>query len=74
MLEIVLAMLPALLIAVGVLAYVAFPYRGVRLPVAPGLGEAVRRAIESLPALDPEDDPDPALPGGATGPESPVRR
>jgi hypothetical protein len=42
----------ALLIAGAVTAYVAFPRRGVDLPVVPALGHALERGVENLPTLD----------------------
>mgnify|MGYP001765329522 CR=1 FL=1 len=52
MLALVLVMVLALLVSAAVLAYVAYPHRGEDLPVAPALGEAVRRRVEALPTLD----------------------
>ena len=42
----------ALVLAAVVTAYVAFPRRGVDLPVVPALGHALERGVEHLPTLD----------------------
>ncbi|GAA1921562.1 hypothetical protein [Nocardioides hwasunensis] len=52
MLVIVLMMALGLLVAGGVAAYVAFPHRGKALPVAPQLGTAMRRGVDSMPVLE----------------------
>lgn len=51
-----IAMLAILVICAGLGLFVAFPHRGARLPAAPWLGEAMARAADALPTLDPEDD------------------
>jgi hypothetical protein len=45
-------MLVALVLAGAVTAYVAFPRRGRRLPLAPALGVALERGVQNLPTLD----------------------
>ncbi|MFN8194753.1 MAG: hypothetical protein U0R80_10790 [Nocardioidaceae bacterium] len=53
---IAVAMLTILIIAGAVVAYVAFPHRGQRMPVVPWLGDAMGKAVESLPTqAEPED-------------------
>ncbi|WP_203335285.1 hypothetical protein [Nocardioides limicola] len=52
MLPIVLTMLVVLLVSGAVVVYVAFPHRGLEVPAAPWLGEALRKAVEPLPVLD----------------------
>lgn len=59
MLAIIGALVPAVLVAAAVMVYVAYPYRGERMPLLPGLGEAMRRGVEALPTLEEgsqEDD------------------
>ena len=53
MLLIALFMALCLLVAGAVAAYVAFPRRGVALPVAPRAGDALARLVESLPTVEP---------------------
>ncbi|QIK66993.1 hypothetical protein G7072_12155 [Nocardioides sp. HDW12B] len=52
MLWLVSMMLVALLLAGAVTAYVAYPRRGRRLPLAPALGTALERGVQHLPTLD----------------------
>lgn len=52
MLAIVIAMLVIVSIAAVVVAYVAFPHRGEDLPGAPWLGDAMSKAVESLPTVE----------------------
>lgn len=52
MLAIVLMMALGLLVASAVAVYVAYPHRGERLPVAPQLGDAMRRGVDALPVLE----------------------
>lgn len=54
MLFLAVAMTISVLIAVAVVVYVAYPHRGERLPVAPWLGEAMGKAVDSMPT---QDDP-----------------
>ena len=54
MLTIVLVMALILIVGGAVLAYVAFPHRGEQLPVAPVLGDAMRRGVDSLPTIAEE--------------------
>lgn len=44
-------MLVAVATAGVVVLYVAFPHRGEEVPVAPWLGDAMKRGVESLPTL-----------------------
>ena len=53
MLFIVLFMVFCLVAAGAVAAYVAFPRRGVELPVAPRAGEALARLVDALPTVEP---------------------
>lgn len=52
MISIVVSMLVILAIAGAVLLYVVFPHRGADMPRAPWVGEAMRRAVVSLPTVD----------------------
>jgi len=52
-LMIVIVMLVIVLVAAGVVTYVAFPHRGEEVPGAPWLGEALRRGAHSLPQRRP---------------------
>lgn len=54
MLSIVLAMLVILVLATSVVLYVAFPHRGLQVPHAPWLGEALRRTVDKFPTLQHE--------------------
>jgi hypothetical protein len=51
-LVIVLMMTLGVLVAAGVAVYVAYPHRGEELPVAPQLGEAMRKGVDALPVLE----------------------
>jgi hypothetical protein len=53
-LAIVIVMLVTVLVGGIVLAYVAFPHRGEDLPVAPVLGEAMKKGVDSLPTIAEE--------------------
>jgi hypothetical protein len=48
------AMLVVLVVAGLVVVYVAYPHRGQEVPRASWLGEAMTRAVEAAPLLDPE--------------------
>lgn len=52
MLPILIAMLLIVLVAAGVVVYVAYPHRGEELPVLPQIGEAMAKAVEQLPTVD----------------------
>lgn len=52
MIWLVVAMAAALVIAAVVTAYVAFPRRGVDLPVVPAFGHVLERGVDNLPTLD----------------------
>lgn len=56
MLPIAIAMIVIVALAGLVLLYAAFPHRGEQVPAAPWLGEAMERATEALPVLEPEED------------------
>ncbi len=51
MLFVVVSMVLVLLVAAVVVVYVAYPHRGARLPLLPGLGRAMTRAVEAAPVL-----------------------
>ena len=55
MTAIVVAMLVIVAIAAVVVVYVAYPHRGEELPVAPKLGDAMRRSVDALPTVAPVD-------------------
>jgi hypothetical protein len=55
---IVVVLLVALVLAAVVMLYAAYPYRGEDTPLAPMLGRAMRRGVDSLPTLDPESGPE----------------
>lgn len=48
MLVLALLMLVILAIASGVVLYVAYPHRGEDVPVAPWLGDAIQRGVETV--------------------------
>ena len=52
MLTIIVMMTFILLIAGAIVVYVAFPHRGEDIPNAVWLGEAMSKAVDSLPKLD----------------------
>ena len=41
-----------LLVSAGVVVYVAYPHRAKDLPVAPRIGQAMRKGVDSLPTLE----------------------
>jgi hypothetical protein len=51
-LAIVVMMTLGVLVAVGVGVYVAYPHRGEEMPVAPQLGNAMRKGVDALPTLE----------------------
>jgi hypothetical protein len=53
---ILLTMLVIIVLAALVLVYAAFPHRGVDVPAAPWLGQAMERASDALPVVEPDDD------------------
>ena len=55
---IVITMLVILGLAALVLVYAAFPHRGVDVPAAPWLGQAMERASDAMPLLE-ADEQDP---------------
>ena len=51
MVVLVLLMLAILLVAGAVVLYVAYPHRGEEVPVAPWVGDAMRRGVETVGEL-----------------------
>jgi len=51
-LAIVLMMSLGVLVAVAVAVYVAYPHRGEETPVAPQIGDAMRKGVDALPTLE----------------------
>ena len=51
-LAIVLMMTLGVLVAAAVAVYVAYPHRGQEMPVAPQLGDAMRKGVDALPTLE----------------------
>jgi hypothetical protein len=51
---VLVAMLAILAVAGLVVLYVAYPHRGEEVPAAPWLGDAMSKAVEAAPVLDPE--------------------
>ena len=58
MLTIAFAMLVILLLAGGVVVYVAYPARGQKTPYVPWVGEAMEKAADAMPTLEPEESKD----------------
>jgi hypothetical protein len=58
MVVLVLLMLAILVIAGAVVVYVAYPHRGEEVPVAPWLGDAMKRSVDTVGDLldRPGDD------------------
>lgn len=54
MLLIAIVMLVILAVCGVLVAYVAVPHRGEELPAAPWLGDAMAKAADVLPTIDPE--------------------
>ena len=54
MLSILIAMLVIIVVAGLVVTYVAFPHRGEEVPGAPWLGDAMSKATEAMPLVEPE--------------------
>jgi len=52
---IVIAMLVIVVLAAVVVLYVAFPHRGEDVPAAPWLGDAMAKAVDALPTVEPQD-------------------
>lgn len=52
MLFVLFSMLLVLAVAAAVVLYVAYPHRGEELPVAPRVGQAMSRTVDSLPTVD----------------------
>jgi hypothetical protein len=53
-LAVFIVMLGVLVVAGLVVLYVAYPHRGEELPAAPWLGEAMSRAADAAPLVEPE--------------------
>lgn len=51
MVVLVLLMLAILLVATAVVIYVAYPHRGEDVPVAPWIGDAMQRGVETVGSL-----------------------
>jgi hypothetical protein len=66
---VVVAMLVIVALAGLVVAYVAYPHRGERMPAAPWIGDAMARAAEAAPMIEPEpaDDERARRPAGRDG-------
>ena len=56
MVAIVVVMVLILALAGLVVAYVAYPHRGERMPATPWLGDAMAKAADAAPLLEEEDD------------------
>lgn len=54
MLVVIVVMILILVLAGLVVAYVAYPHRGEELPAAPWLGDAMARAADAAPLIEPE--------------------
>ena len=52
---IVTVLLLALVLALTVIVYAAYPYRGEDTPLTPRLGAAMRRGVDSLPTIDVDE-------------------
>jgi len=55
---IVIAMIVIVVIAAVIVVYVAYPHRGQQLPAAPWLGDAMSRAADALPTVEPTNAAD----------------
>ncbi len=55
MFAVVIALLIGVLVAAGVVVYVAYPHRGEEIPVVPLLGDAMRKGVDALPTLEDSD-------------------
>lgn len=55
MLYLTLAMLVCLLVAGGVVLYVAYPHRGEKVPGVPWLGDALGKAASGAPTLEEDE-------------------
>ena len=51
MVSIVLSMLLIMVLAAAVVVYVAYPHRGMSVPHAPWLGEALRKTVAVFPSI-----------------------
>jgi hypothetical protein len=64
---VVVAMLLITVLAGLVVAYVAYPHRGEQMPAAPWLGDAMARAADRAPLLEPEPADDTTRSGQLVG-------
>jgi hypothetical protein len=62
---IVVVLLLAVVLAAAVMLYAAYPYRGEETPIAPSVGRAMRRGVDSLPTLDRDQQDRVAAKAGA---------
>jgi hypothetical protein len=51
--SIIVTMLAILAVAAVVVVYAAYPHRGEKLPAAPWLGDAMSKAVDKLPTVEP---------------------
>lgn len=56
LIAIVLAMLFIMVLAGGIVLYVAFPHRGEEMPHTPWVGTVMRKSVDRLPTLDNQRD------------------
>lgn len=55
MLYVIVIMVVILVVAAGVVLYAAYPHRGEEMPAAPWLGDAMSRAADAMPTVEPEE-------------------
>ncbi len=55
-LSIVIVMFVVVLVAVGVLVYVAYPHRGQDVPAVPWVGDAMSKGVDALPTIHDNED------------------
>ncbi|WP_244932241.1 hypothetical protein [Nocardioides sp. W7] len=55
MLYLIVTMLVILVISGVVVLYAAYPHRGENIPVLPWLGNAMTRAADAMPTVEPEE-------------------
>lgn len=56
MLPLVIVMSFVVLVAVAVLAYVAYPHRGEDLPAMPWVSDAMSKGVSALPTINEYED------------------
>jgi hypothetical protein len=54
-LYLVIMMIVILAVAAVVVLYAAYPHRGEDLPAVPWLGDAMSRAVDALPTVEPQE-------------------